>query len=346
MTIALLIIALISVAASGLLYHACSRLEESSHRLAARYGIPDIVKGSVITAISSSLPEFATAVLAIPVHDDFELGLSAIIGSAIFNVLVIPACSVFARGDSLPANRDLVFREAQFYLISVTALLLVISLSVVYNSAAPGSGSEPIFGQLTRPLALLLISLYGLYLFIQYEEVRDHRQQTPRDVSVDAPKEWRTLIGCIALILVGVELLLRCAIELGKLLETPTFLWGLTLVAAATSIPDTFISVRAAREGRSESSTSNVLGSNVFDLLVAVPAGVLVAGTVSVNFTQTVPMMGFLMIATIVVLAFMRRDMKISHSEAVSMMALYVGFGLWMTAEAFGLTNLLGLPPP
>ena len=59
--------------------------------IAARYGIPDVVKGSVITAIASSLPELATALLAIPVHDDFELGLSVIIGSAIYNILVIPA---------------------------------------------------------------------------------------------------------------------------------------------------------------------------------------------------------------------------------------------------------------
>ena len=100
--------------------------------------------------------------------------------------------------------------------------------------------------------------------------------------------------------------------------------------------------MRASRAGRSESSISNVLGSNVFDLLVAVPVGVLIAGTVSVNFTQTVPMMAFLMLATIVMLVFMRRDMEITRAEATWMLALYLGFGLWMTAEAFGLLSLLG----
>jgi cation:H+ antiporter len=123
-------------------------------------------------------------------------------------------------------------------------------------------------------------------------------------------------------------------------------LWGLTVVAAATSIPDTLISVRASREGRSESSISNVLGSNVFDLLVAVPLGVLIAGAVTVNFTQTVPMMAFLMLATIVMLVFMRRDMEISRPEAVWMMVLYMAFGVWMASEAFGITSLLGATPP
>ncbi len=340
----LLLIAVLTFAASVLLYASCSWLEEASHRLAARYGVPDIVKGSIITAVSSSVPELATAVLAIPVHQDFELGLSAIIGSAIYNILVIPACSVFVRGRSLRSNRELVFREAQFYLVSVAVLLLVVCLAVIYDGegSAPVGGAEPIFGSLTRPLALIPLALYGLYLFIQYEEIKDYRRVAERDLSVNPVREWGILIGCIALILLGVEVLLRCAIELGQQLQTPTFLWGLTVVAAATSIPDTLISVRASREGRAESSISNVLGSNVFDLLVAVPTGVLLAGAVLVNFTQTVPMMGFLMIATIAMLVFMRRDMEITRAEAVFMMVLYLGFGLWMTAEAFGFMDLLG----
>ncbi len=84
-----------------------------------------------------------------------------------------------------------------------------------------------------------------------------------------------------------------------------------------------------------------MLGSNVFDLLVAVPLGVLLAGSISVNFTQTVPMMGFLMVATVVMQVFMRRDMEISLAEAAWMLALYLGFGFWMAAEAFGIVRLL-----
>ena len=102
------------------------------------------------------------------------------------------------------------------------------------------------------------------------------------------------------------------------------------------------ISAQASRLDRTESSISNVLGSNVFELLVAVPVGVMVAGSVSVNFSQTVPMMGFLVLATIVMLVFMRRDMELSIREAILMMGLYVGFGLWMAAEAFGVTSFLG----
>ena len=341
MAATLLLIACAASASAVLLWASCSGLGDSSQRLADHYGIPDIVKGSVITAIASSIPEFVTAVLAIPVHGDFELGLAAIIGSAIYNVLVIPACSVFARGRSLQANRELIFREALFYLVSVVVLLLVICLAVVYDGV--GAGAE-VRGTFTRPLALLPLLLYGLYLFMQFEEVRDHRQKVARVPGIDPARQWLILVLCIGLICVGVEVLLRCAIALGELLETPTFLWGMTIVAAATSIPDTLISMKEAKLGRTDASVSNVLGSNVFDLLVAVPVGVLIAGSVSVSFTQTVPMMSFLVLATIVLLVFMRRDMELNHREASFMLLLYLAFGLWMATEAFGITSVLGLP--
>lgn len=335
---------------AALLWFACSRLEESTHRLAEHYGIPDAVKGSVLLAVASSMPELATALLALPVHDDFELGLSAIIGSAIYNILVIPAFSVYARGRPLDANRDLIYREGQFYLVSVAVLMLVLSLAVIYNGPTPqlvtADGRRIFQGSLTRYLAVFPLLLYGLYLFIQYEEVKRQRSDHPRKKGIDALREWGILVVSIAIILVGVEMLLRVAITLGSLLNTPTFLWGMTIVAGATSLPDTFVSVRASVLGRTESSVSNVLGSNVFDLLVAVPAGVMVTGTILINYTQIVPMMVFLVVATIVMLVFMLRDMRLSLRESHAMMILYALFGVWMTLEAFGVMDLLGVRPP
>lgn len=334
---------------SALLWLACSRLEESTHQLALYYGIPDAVKGSVLLAVSSSMPELVTALLASSVHGDFELGLSAIIGSAIYNILVIPAFSVYARGRPLSANRNLVYREAQFYLVSVAVLMLILSLSVIYGGLQHDllpSGREVYRGEFTRILAVFPLLLYGLYLFIQFEEVKRSGVEPERSEGISVVKEWGILLGCIAMILVGVEMLLRVAIELGDMLGTPTFLWGMTIVAAATSLPDTFVSVRASVLGRTESSLSNVLGSNVFDLLVAVPLGVMVTGALTVNFTQIVPMMTFLVLATIVMLVFMLRDMQLSRGEAHVMMVLYAGFGVWMTLEAFGVTSLLGVRAP
>lgn len=91
---------------------------------------------------------------------------------------------------------------------------------------------------------------------------------------------------------IGVELLVQAALGLGEQLNSPPFLWGLTIIDAGASLPDHFISVKASRGGASIACHSNVLGSNTFDLLVAVPAGVLLGGSFVINFTRAAPMMG------------------------------------------------------
>ena len=277
-------------------------------------------------------------------HGDFSLALSAVIGSAIFNVLAIPAASVFVVGKDLAVNRAVVYRETQFYLVAVAVLFLALSLGVIYNGV---EGPGPIIrGHFTWQLALIPLALYGLYIFLQYEEVRDHRNNGDREATrtwaLETPvREWAALLLSMGAIFLGVEVLIRAVVTLGEVLDTPTFFWGLTVVAAATSVPDMFVSMRAAEKERSDSAISNALGSNVFDLLVAVPVAVLVAGSVTINFSQIVPMMGFLVAATICTLVFLRRDMRLTMSEARLMMFLYVVFALWMVLEGLGVVGFL-----
>ena len=143
-------------------------------------------------------------------------------------------------------------------------------------------------------------------------------------------REWFALTVGILIITVGAELLIRAAIKLGDLLDTPSFLWGLTLVAIATSVPDLFISVAAARRERFEASLANAIGSNVFDLLVAVPLGVLFVGAVAVDMTITMPLFLFLVIVTVLALILMRNDHHVSRGDAYIMLALYGGFVAWL----------------
>ncbi|WP_435154594.1 sodium:calcium antiporter [Haladaptatus sp. DFWS20] len=116
---------------------------------------------------------------------------------------------------------------------------------------------------------------------------------------------------------------------------------GLTVIAAGTSLSDTLVSVRAARENNGVTSLANVFGSNVFDLLVAVPAGVLIAGSADIDFTVTVPMMGFLTLATVVVFGFLRTDLVLTNSESWGLLGFYGLFVVWLLLETVGVTNLV-----
>ena len=139
---------------------------------------------------------------------------------------------------------------------------------------------------------------------------------------------------------------MRAAINFGELLNTPSFLWGITVVAMGTSVPDAFVSIRAARKGQAVTSMANVLGSNVFDLLVAIPVGVLIAGAAVINYSIAAPMMGALVLATVILFLMLRTKMALSRPEAVVLLAIYAVFVLWMVAENFGLVDFVPHLPP
>lgn len=150
----------------------------------------------------------------------------------------------------------------------------------------------------------------------------------------------------LIIILVGVEILIQAAIALGEVFGTPSFLWGITVVAAGTSIPDAFVSVRAAKQGKAVTSLANVLGSNIFDLLICIPAGVLIAGSAVINYSIAAPMMAVLTGATLALFVLMRLGMRLSAKESAFLLILYAVFVLWMGLETFDILDMVpGLPP-
>ena len=323
------------VAGTAVVWKGSDWLESRSVTLAAHYGLPPIVQGGIIAAVGSSFPELSSTVLSTLVHGEFELGVSVIVGSAIFNILVIPGIAGLAAG-GLTADRELVYKDAQFYITSVAVLLLVFSLAVIYE---PVEGAE-LTGEVTRPLALIPVLLYLLYLFLQQQEARDYQPEKPPG-EIRVGREWAVLVLGLALIVAGVEALLRAAIALGDYFGTPSFLWGLTVLAAATSLPDLFVSLRAARRGHGAVALSNVLGSNIFDLLIAIPVGVLIAGAASVSYAVAAPMMGALTLATVVLFTALRTGLRLGRGESVLLLALYGLFLVWMGLETAGVTAVV-----
>ena len=266
------------------------------------------------------------------------MGIAAIVGSAIFNILVIPGISGLV-GQRLSADRLLVYKDAQFYITSITVLLLAFAFAVIYNPL-PGVMLQ---GEMNRLIALLPLSLYGLYLFLQQQDTMEENQtsnhQPPSDIPVG--KEWLRLLFSLVLIVVSVEGLVSGAIGLGKVLSTPTFLWGITVIAAGTSLPDAFVSIRAARRGDGIISLANVLGSNIFDLLVAIPVGVMIAGASIIDFAVAAPMMAVLTFATIVLFAMLRTGLVLSKKECLVLLGMYGLFVGWMVLETFEITNVI-----
>ncbi|MGB9961191.1 sodium:calcium antiporter [Halobacterium sp. MBLA0001] len=324
------------VVATLLIWAGSSWLEAAAEQLSAHYGLPAVVQGSIVVAIGSSFPELLS-VLVTALDGSFGLGVGAIVGSAIFNILVVPGLAGITTTQPLDATRTVVYKEAQFYMLAVSTLLLTFALAVIY---APIPGGGPLDGAVTRPLALVPLLLYGLYLFIQWQDVGDH-DPTTDTTDVDVPRAWARLAAGLAAISVAVELLVGAVTGLAATFDIPSFLAGVTILAAATSLPDALVSVRAARSGHGVTSLGNVLGSNTFDLLVAIPIGVLIAGRAPVSFAVAAPLMGVLTLATVLLFTVLRTGLSLTDAESYALLVAYLGFVAWIIGETLGVVGLI-----
>ncbi|WP_049907817.1 sodium:calcium antiporter [Haloferax elongans] len=328
---------LLVLVATGFIWLGSGWLEHAADRLAAYYGLPAVVQGSVIVALGSSFPEFTSVVFA-SLAGVFDMGVGAIVGSAIFNILVIPALSGLSTEGDLETSRVIVYKEAQFYMVAVATLVVTFALAVIY---IPVADAPPLTGLITRPLAAIPLLLYGLYLFIQWQDVDDYDGDTSPDDDIAVAREWGRLALGLGIILVAVEQLVGNVESLGATFGIPTFLAGVTIIAAATSLPDLLVSVRSAQNGNSATSLGNVLGSNTFDLLVAIPIGVLIVGSVPIDFAVAVPMMGVLTLATVLLFTLLRTELSLTRPEAYVLLVAYFVFVVWAIAESAGVTQLV-----
>jgi cation:H+ antiporter len=327
---------LIILVATAIVWVGSGWLEIAAEDLSAHYGLPAVVQGSIVVAVGSSFPELVSVIVT-ALDGVFDMGVGAIVGSAIFNILVIPGLAALATHEPLESNRQIVYKEAQFYMIAVSVLVITFALAVIYVPIPDGTALQ---GRITRPLALLPILLYGLYLFIQWQDVGDYTPgEAPEDIGVG--RAWLKLAAGLLLIVVAVEQLVGGVEVVATSFAVPEFLAGVTIIAAATSLPDALVSVRSARGGAHVTSLGNVLGSNTFDLLVAIPVGVMIAGATPVDFATAVPMFGVLTVATVALFAFLRTDLTLSELEAVGLLALYGVFIAWVVAESVGATSLI-----
>jgi len=327
---------LVIVLATGIVWVGSGWLERSAQHLSAYYGLPAVVQGSVVVAVGSSFPELASVVIT-ALSGAFGMGVGAVVGSAIFNILVIPALSGLVTSEPLDVNRAVVYKEAQFYMLAVSALVITFALAVIYF---PVDGGRALDGQVTRPLALIPLGLYVLYVFIQWQDVGDHESDDAGG-DADVLREWGRLGAGLLVILVAVEWLVGAVEGLNATFGIPEFLAGVTIIAAATSLPDALVSVRAARGGRALTSLGNVLGSNTFDLLVAIPVGVLIVGSSTVSFSVAAPMMGVLTLATIHLFTVLRTDLSLTTMESYSLLVAYLVFLGWVVGETIGVFGLI-----
>lgn len=244
------------------------------------------IKGATINAVASSMPEFLSTVFFLFYLKDangFSGGIGITGGSAVFNILVIPIAVFFAvyksRGiKNIPVERKTIMRDG-IILVAMTGFVAVIVNSSQLLWWHGALMTAPYIG-------------YLLYLFLSHKKMKEPgikyaytipEQKPPirRFVLIDLEwlvlqgrnisrsKAWLLLLASVVVMITGTWLLVFATDTLGKALDIPILFVSVILAAAASSIPDTMISIRDAKKGNYEDAFSNALGSNIFDISFA-----------------------------------------------------------------------------
>jgi len=222
-------VAVIAVA-TGAIWVGSGWLEEAAETLSAYYGLPAVVQGRrrrrrvELPGVRERRRHRG--------HRRLRHGRGRARRSAIFNVLVIPGLSGFGAEGDLESSRAIVYKEAQFYMIAVSALIVTFSLTVIYYPVS----SDPIVGELTRPVAAIPRAVRALPV----HPVPRRRRRGDR--SNPGGGRGSTRVGKLAagLLVIGVavERLVGSVESLGATFGVPEFA-GITIVAAATRVSRT-----------------------------------------------------------------------------------------------------------
>lgn len=221
--------------------------------VARRFGISPLIVGFTIVAFGTSLPELLVSMIA-NFQGSAGIALGNVIGSNIANVLlVIGAAAIFStlQSKSRGIARDLVM------MLVVTAVLAGLML----------------YGEISRLAGIAMVLVLVSYVFWQYRTAAagDAPMETEED-----PQFSGMLVACGFLLMglvgiaVGAEFLVRGAKVSASILGVPEAVIALSVIALGTSLPELSTSVIAGRKGHSEIVLGNIIGSNVFNILMII----------------------------------------------------------------------------
>ena len=293
---------------------------EGSSSIAKRLKVPPIIIGLTIVAMGTSLPETAVSVTASLVNNN-ELAVSNVVGSNIFNLMVVVGvCSILT---PILVQKETIKRDIPF---SMICAFLLLGLGIL----AVGDKSGMTLGHLD---GMILLGFFAGYIVAMIQSAMKARA-AGKNVEIEGIEELEEEIGILSwpksiLFIVGgalaiafggdltVDAASRIAIDLGM----SQTLVGLTIVSIGTSLPELVTSVVAARKNEVDMALGNVIGSNIFNILLVlgVAAAISPVKFLTDNIIDTVVLIAM----SLVVLVFAWTSKMIDRREGATMLGMY-----------------------
>ena len=308
---------LLFFAGLALLWFGGEGLVRASAALGIRFGLTPLVVGLTIVAFATSAPELAVS-LAAAFRDSPGLAVGNVVGSNICNITLVLGVTALIGRPRLKGQ--LAPRDSVVLVLATLAIPLLLLLD----------------GQLGRVEGFVLVVAIVTYVTLTVRDAQAGRY--PATFAAEAPSGAKpevsillnVLFGAasLAMLILGSDLFVRAAVEIALALGISSALVGLSAAALGTSLPELATSIVAARRGQPELAAGNLIGSNIFNLLLILGATSLVRPLVP-NGIGPVDL-GVMVTTSLVALAVMLVKPRIGRLEGTVLLACYAGYIAWL----------------
>ncbi len=250
-------------------------LVNGASSLAKRFNVSDIAIGLTVVAMGTSAPELVVNIISGSVPNEgadgvltHDIVFGNIIGSNIFNIFLILGVSSVIY--PLTVQRNALWKEIPYSLIATFIFFFLVN-DVMFLGAESN--------QLTIVDSLVLIVMFGGFLTYIFMNLTRNPEESDMVEDIEIYSSVKTTVMIvlgIAGLIFGGQMIVKNAVEIATIFDVSEKLIGLTILAAGTSLPELATSAVAAFQKKSDLAVGNIVGSNIFNLLLVIGATGLV----------------------------------------------------------------------
>ena len=291
---------------------------DGASALARRFHLPELLIGATVVSIGTTLPEVMVSTMsAVSGHGEISYGNA--IGSVICNTALIAAITLAVRpGKADPKSLK-------------TPVLFFFLAAAIYCVAAY------LLGEFTRVVGLVMLAMFAAYMVVTVRQMKKNPQpaQAEGEQAEEMPG-WKMILFLVlgaALIALGARLLVDNGTKIAQALGVPESVIALTFVALGTSLPELVTAITSLVKGHSDLSLGNVIGANVFNLVLVsgvsvtlapfeVPQSAVIAGH-NASLVLEIPLM--ILVMLILTMPALLKG-RLSRVQGIVLLAIYAAF--------------------
>lgn len=290
--------------------------------ISKRLGIPSVIVGLTIVSLGTSAPELAVSAIS-AIKGNNEIAVGNVLGSNLFNTLVVLGVTTIIM--TLTIKKSEVKRDYTINILATTVLLFLTFTTIL-------GGRDNYISRLDGIVLLIGCISYITYLVLSVKRGKVSSENIQEELAVESVSEIsifksiiKLIIG-IAGIVIGGQVVVDSATNIATSLGMSEKLVGLTIVAIGTSLPELVTSVVAALKGEKDIAFGNILGSNIFNILLIIGLSsaispIAVSNNLLFDFI-------FLIIVTLIIgimIFFNKKEEKnFGKKEGIILVAFYV----------------------